>query len=346
MDEGDRPMTKAGCRDCCFRANTSCFVLLSCLITVVPGCATLTSLPANWLEEKPEFVTPHQIIPVWSDTVLHQSGRKAARGCGGRIMFYPSEGKRAVRVDGSLVVYAWDESQQAQDRRPSRKYVFRANDLQKHYSQSKIGDSYSFWIPWDDAGGSQEELTLVARFVGRNGAEVTSAPSKVILAGAVPLPERMASEKKANGDRASGANAHGVQQVSYETSAPKEEKRKPYPGLNTSEIHLTSGFTERNLISRSQAYTSNELFRGAAGQNANEDPYMTSTAQKSVPHVVTPSDQKLILTPPAAITEPPADRSLRFRDRVRTSREAQRSVGRALSERYQSEPRTAAWEKD
>ena len=307
-----------------------------CGVVFLPGCATLTSLPTSWLEEKPEFFTPHQLIPVWSDTVLHQSGQKGARGCGGRIMFYPAEGKRAVRVDGSLVVYAWDESKQVEDRRPDRKYVFRANDLQKHYSKSKIGDSYSFWIPWDDAGGAHKELTLVARFVGRNGAEVTSAPAKVILAGAVPLPARMAS----------GESANGVQQVSYETSTPKREKHKPHPGLNTSEIHLTPGFAERNLNHQSEAFTPDDLFSNTSRQDVGENYRMTSTAQKGVPDVLPPSGQEVFPTPPSALTAPPADRSLRFRDRVRTSRAAQRSVGRDLSERYQSESRTAVWEKD
>ena len=318
------------------RGNALYLIPLSCFIAFLPGCAMLTSLPTNWLEEKPEFVTPHQIIPVWSDTVLHQSGRKGARGCGGRILFYPSEGKRAVRVDGTLVVYAWDESQQAEDRKPDRKYVFTAKDLQKHYSESKIGDSYSFWIPWDDAGGSQKELTLVARFVGRNGAEVISAPAKVILAGAVPLPARMAS----------GKTAGRVQQVAYENSTPKREKRKQHPGLNTSEIYLTPGFAERNINNHPQAFTSDELFRAAPRQRVEVKSDMTLPAQKAAPHVVTPSDQEVILMPHTELTAPPEDRSLRFQDRVRTSRAAQRSVGRDLSERYQSEPRTVAWEKD
>ena len=335
LGSGDRQMIRNPPSKSC-RRTARCLIPLFCGVAFLPGCATLTSLPTSWLEEKPEFFTPHQLIPVWSDTVLHQSGQKGARGCGGRIMFYPSEGKRAVRVDGSLVVYAWDESKQVEDRRPDRKYVFRADDLQKHYSKSKIGDSYSLWLPWDDAGGAHKELTLVARFVGRNGAEVTSAPAKIILAGAVPLPARMASGKSAN----------GVQQVSYETSTPKREKRKPHPGLNTSEIHLTPGFTDRNFSNHHQAYTAVDLFSNATSQNVRGNDDRTSTAQHVVPDVLTPSGQEVFPTPPAALTELPEDRSLRFQDRVRTSRAAQRSFGRALSERYQSEPRTAVWEKD
>ncbi len=345
LGAGDRPMTQLIFRDC-LRVNALCTTLLVCFITLGAGCTTLTGLPASWLDEKPEFVTPHQVIPVWSDTVLHQAGQKGVRGCGGRIMFYPSEGKRAVRVDGSLAVYVWDDSQQADDRKPNRKYVFKAEDLQKHYSKSKVGDSYSFWIPWDDVGGAQKELTVVARFVGSNGAETTSAPAKVILAGAVPLPERLASRKITNGESASDTNADGVRQVSFETSTAKHEKRKSYPGLATSEIHLTPGFIERNLNNPAKEFTGDELLLDAARQDVGDISHMISTEQNAVRNRVPAADQETILTPPAALTAPPADRSLRFQDRVRASRESQRSVGRALSERYQSKPRTALREND
>ncbi|MCP4783465.1 MAG: hypothetical protein GY903_08375 [Fuerstiella sp.] len=306
----------------------------------------LTTLPVSWMEEKPQFVTPNQIIPVWSDTVLHQAGQKGSRGCGGRIMFYPTAGKRAVRVDGSLVVYVWDESLQAEDRRPSRKYVFKSKDLQKHYSKSKIGDSYSFWIPWDDAGGARKELTVVARFVGRNGAEIASAPARVILAGAVPMPTRMASDRATDTDSSVEVNADGVRQVSFETNASEKKKRKPYPGLNVSEIHLTPGFMERNLNEPDQGFTGDELFQQAASQNVEAESYATSPDVNAVRNGVPASGEEAILTPPAALKAPPVNRSLRFQDRVRASRESQRSVGRALSERYQSKARTALWEKD
>jgi hypothetical protein len=135
------------------------------------------------MNREPEFQTPRQMVPVWSDTVLHQSGEIATRGVGGRIMFYGPDKHKAVRTQGTLVIYAWDDSEGMQERSPDRKFVFPAEDLQRHYSQSRLGHSYSFWLPWDAAGGQLTHLTLIARFVSTDGAELTSAPAHVVLPG-------------------------------------------------------------------------------------------------------------------------------------------------------------------
>lgn len=313
----------------------------------------------NWLEKEPEFVTPTKVIPVWSDTVLHQAGKAGTRGFGGRVMFYAGDGKRAVRVDGSLVVYAWDDSKSKKERQPDRKFVFPMEDLQQHYSGSTIGDSYSFWIPWDAAGGQRKELTLVVRFVGRNGAEVTSTPAKAILPGVVSLPkDRVAesTESASSATKSSLAKAESpsaIQQASFRsTEDPAATKHKRLPeyarSMNTTEIAVTSGFLRRNMQGSPPAvFSPEDLFTGAPQveqANAASSVSVTSNALQSA--LALTSDATDQDDAASQNLEQPSGRSLRFRDRVRNSREAQRSVGRALSERYQSGSRLAPWEKD
>jgi hypothetical protein len=322
------------------------------------GCASLATIPENWFDDNAEFVTPSKIIPVWSDTVLHQAARPGQRGCGGRVMFYSGDGKRSVRVDGSLAVYVWDDSTEREDRKPVRKYVFRADDLQDHYSTSTIGDSYSFWLPWDETGGEQKELTLIARFIGRNGAEITSTPSLVILPGVLPLPPK-AVDVATPDSSLDLKNAGSIQQVVFETTEESDDQddareqpaRKP---LMTSDIPLTSGFLQRNMRPDSgRTFTSQQLFGQPAvsdegKQNGNPPAERQPT---SAGHSVwdsqadTLDDARREAPRVQTITAPPVDHSLRFRHRVRTSRESRRSAGRALSERYQSNPRRAPWEK-
>ncbi|MEQ9408386.1 MAG: hypothetical protein RIK87_11695 [Fuerstiella sp.] len=332
------------------------------------GCASLITNPGRLLKKEPEFVRPGKVIPVWSDTVLHQSGQPGQRGCGGRIMFYAGDGKRAVRVDGALMIYAWDDSKPTKERQPDRKYLFRADDLQNHFSESSIGDSYSFWIPWDAAGGERKELTLVARFVGRDGAEVTSTPAKVILPGSIPLPPQ-ADASDADSEKVAAAGdtkpASGIQQVSYQQPAHQTDALSASPitepgntalkpsAFRASEIPLTEGFLRRNMQNGAgRAYTPGDLFG-----NSPARPISTPTESQQLWQEQThdPQEEQTQLhsnnpTQPASAaadvsaTAQPADYSLRFRDRVRSSREAQRSVDRALSERYQSTLRRAPWE--
>ena len=339
-------------------------ILIACVL--LSGCASMITNPARLLEKEPEFIRPNKVIPVWSDTVLHQSGQQGQRGCGGRVMFYAGDGKRAVRVDGALMIYAWDDSKPTKERQPDRKYIFKADDLQDHFSESSIGDSYSFWVPWDAAGGERKELTLVARFVGRDGSEVTSTPAKVILPGAIPLPPQTASPETSHVTNAvaggtettSGIQTVSFQQLSNETdqqAAPSMTRRgisaSETSGFHTSEIPLTEGFLKRNMQNNAgKAYSPSDLFSEPADtptspteqwkqlwQQESNDQHTEQTQRKS--------DDSTELAAPAT-TAQPADHSLRFRDRVRSSRESQRSVDRALSERYQPTLRRAPWEKN
>lgn len=340
------------------RPQRNLTLLLLLLSGVLTGCHTMNlASPARLFEEEPEFVTPSKVIPVWSDTVLHQGGKKGQRGCGGRVMFYAGDGKRAVRVDGSLVVYAWNDSRDDKQRRPDRKYVFSNDDFQKHYSTSSIGDSYSFWIPWDETGGQQTELTLVARFVGRNGAEITSTPAKVILPGEVPEPVRKNESRLLQDEdlkeRFWADESNGIQQVRFERSIEQqntERERLIKRSMIAAEIPLTDGFLQRNMSNRPASYSAEALFSETANASAKAD-RSSSIPMRHQPALSGDVPGGSLATAQsdgerADIISPPEDRSLRFRHRVQNSRATQRSVDRALSERYQSKSRRAPWERD
>ena len=327
---------------------------------LLSGCALFDQSPLAALDEKPDFSTPHQLISVWSDTVLHQINRQGTRGCGGRIMFYGPDGKQSVRVDGSVIIYAWDDSHENLQRKPDRKFVFTSDDLQNHYSASKIGHSYSFWVPWDAAGGPRRQLTLLTRFVGRNGAEVTSTPAKVILPGDVPMPheiaqqeEKSAREKSKSGtfhahrQTGSGTQEKTIQQAAYVVPAddadslfadePQQQQLSP---IRTHEINLTSGFLQRNLngpalphddlfgdagSSQTTQSTRSELSRSDSGANDGSlfsvsDTEPHTLASKAVRSTNRNHPADEESTSATKILLQPPGRSLRFQDRVRKSR--------------------------
>ncbi len=100
---------------------------------------------------------------------------------GGRLMFYGADKHKPIQVDGTLIVYAWNDEKGNMERAPDRKYVFPLEDFQKHYSMSRLGHSYSFWLPCDVAGGPLQKMSLIARFIGKDGTELTSTPAHVVL---------------------------------------------------------------------------------------------------------------------------------------------------------------------
>lgn len=181
-----------------------------------PGCSQFDlrrRIP--WLdEEKNEVVAPEKVVAIWTDTVLYQPDQPAQRGFGGRMMFYKGGDSKSVKVEGTLIVYAFDEEGRDKldfqsradlpqgptappekrkkgakmgsslNSRPDRKYVFTPEQFAKHYSKSNLGHSYSIWIPWDEAGGPQRELSLIVRFIPeKEGTAIIGEQTTHILPG-------------------------------------------------------------------------------------------------------------------------------------------------------------------
>ena len=155
-----------------------------------------------FFDSPPHYETPERISDVWTDAVLHQRGYPGVRGLGGRIIFHAA-GDRPVRADGTLIVYAYDESGDGAEREvPDRKFVFPADKLQDRYSPSDLGPSYSVWLPWGELGGLERRITLIPRFEVRNGQVVLGQPSTHVLPGRPPEP----AGPTARGNASSGAS--------------------------------------------------------------------------------------------------------------------------------------------
>jgi hypothetical protein len=117
-----------------------------------------------------KFTRAMKIISVWQYTVLHQDGQPPVRGFGGRVWFYGKEGEKPVEVEGTLEVYAFDETNRDPTNiTPDRKYVFTPEEFQKHHGENSLGHSYNFWLPWGDVNGPELEFSLIARFTPVDG---------------------------------------------------------------------------------------------------------------------------------------------------------------------------------
>ncbi len=184
------------------------------LIAAVCGCTAMNlpkppKIDLPWSESnKPQI--PDSVVAMWTDTVMQQSGKQGVRGFGGRLMFYKKNKEEPVKVEGTLSVFAFrDNGQDPTTTVPEKKYVFLPEQLEKHYSESELGHSYSIWLPWDEAGGTRHDLSLVVRFDPKLGAAVISKPSLQRLPGAEPTTTQ-------NGDAQASHTPAGIQRVSHE----------------------------------------------------------------------------------------------------------------------------------
>jgi hypothetical protein len=132
---------------------------------------------------------PLRVEAAWVDTVLTRAEEKPTRGFGGRLYFFgPNNSQEPVKVDGTLVVYVFNEANRdPANVVPDRKVVYPVKQFETLYSKSKLGHSYSVWVPWDEAGGPRTEISLIARFIPKKGAVITSEQMRVLLPGTDPL---------------------------------------------------------------------------------------------------------------------------------------------------------------
>ncbi len=155
------------------------------MLCLLVGCSVI-DLPdkLDLGESKDKVERPVKMTALWSDTVLVEAG---VVGFGGRIMFYGRNGEDPIKVDGELTVFAYDDTDNVRENTlPARKYVFRSEEFSGHYSESKLGHSYSFWIPWDRVGGPRRQVSLIARFKSKHGGVVMSEMTRHLLPGTPP----------------------------------------------------------------------------------------------------------------------------------------------------------------
>ena len=132
-------------------------------------------------KQSDKALPPETMAAIWSFGVYEKPGSTSVRGLGGRIYFYDAK-NNAVTADGELIVYGFDEDSGSKAQ-PDKKFVFRASELQSHYSESSLGGSYSIWIPWDKVGGYRKTVTLLPVFKSKDGKIIRSEQSINLLAG-------------------------------------------------------------------------------------------------------------------------------------------------------------------
>ena len=126
------------------------------------------------------------VIAAWEPAV--SNGDKPMRGFGGRIYFYDQDMNRPVKINGTVIVYAFDEEGRSSiDSKPNEGFVFDEKTLKSKgvYKKSKLGHSYNLWIPWDSAGpdGQAKKISLIVRYIPNKGASVVSSQATAYLPG-------------------------------------------------------------------------------------------------------------------------------------------------------------------
>ncbi len=202
-------------------------------LAMFAGCTQLDwKRPTPWLalaRDKPQ--TPTSVVAVWTELFLEPPGSPPTRGFGGRLTFYGPQNDAPVRVEGSLVVYAFEGDGDDQgDAKPLRKYAFSAEQLASHYSPSKLGPSYSVWLPWDRRKGPMRRIGLICRFQPVEGPPIVSKQALAVLHG----PSKPDAAGRADpGYQADSSKSRSATVLPVAHHAPTEAGQTPTLGEGT-----------------------------------------------------------------------------------------------------------------
>ncbi|QDV26648.1 hypothetical protein [Aureliella helgolandensis] len=219
------------------------------LLFTTAGCSTFSKsgtetkgkdwLPTSWF--KKEYQHPTSLAVIWSPDTLAVAGRPTTRGFGGRIYFY-NDRSQAIPVEGDLVVHGYvttpghgaNESVKA-----DKSFAFTAEQLSGHFSPSEIGASYSIWIPWDEADGYREGITLIPTFKSTEGSILQGEAAKLFLPGKSRDPNDI--------------DAPRMQAVSYQTQSVPTNSGDAKPTMRTTVIDVprNASLVRKNGLSSS-----------------------------------------------------------------------------------------------
>ncbi|MDR2642421.1 MAG: hypothetical protein LBC74_06465 [Planctomycetaceae bacterium] len=173
------------------------FCVCSFLATV--GCSSMSTL------RKPDLTVllppgpAETVSALWTPAI--QTGEQPQRGFGGRVYFYDNKEKKPIKVDGTIAVYAFDETnRKPNDNEPSRVYTFAKEDVKKSYTKSKLGHSYNLWIPWDADGpdGDAKKISFFVRYIPDKGDSIISQQVTSYLVGKNITNETLAKNEQNN----------------------------------------------------------------------------------------------------------------------------------------------------
>jgi hypothetical protein len=199
------------------------FLFIFLMLLTFIGCSGRSWTQPDFSLLKPSGM-PSKAVAVWEPAVKHETGQEPQRGFGGRVYFYDQEAKKPIKINGNVVVYAFDEeNRQPDNNAPTRSYLFDKNDVKKIYSKSKLGPSYNFWVPWDSEGpdGNAQKVSLIVRYIPEVGSSVVSSQAVVYLPGKLhPTPttqtELIAKNNNNNNNEFRNSGTGGtIQQVAH-----------------------------------------------------------------------------------------------------------------------------------
>lgn len=304
-------------------------MLLGWSLMLFTGCQAISK---DWVKKLPwmdqtskvqesKYQTPVKMVALWSPAMYNTPGKPATRGFGGRLYFYNSKNE-TVPVEGQLVVYGFNDTNKNRSHHAAdRRLAFTPEQFSTHFSPTEMGASYSVWIPWDEVGNPQTEISLLPIFTASSGQVVVGQQSLNLLPGPeTPNPEPRVEHSIIQTQVTYG---DGVQTVGYQqpagavsenvsaTNAVAEGVTQPAKSLDTLSIALPEDLAKRVAAAAAEAaseakYKPESAPSAAGVPTGNNEPQRLGQPEVSGTSTAKPATDNTTARP--TVARPPTER--------------------------------------
>ncbi|MDB4370792.1 hypothetical protein N9Z44_01695 [Mariniblastus sp.] len=208
--------------------------------------------------------TPVTMTAIWTDSVYEKAGEASVKGFGGRIFFYNAN-EKLVKADGELIIYGFDDSSKnSTDRTADKKFVYPQDKFQSHYSENKLGASYSVWVPWEPMGGYRKAITLIPMFRTADGDLIKCTQTIAILPGKVRPDTEVADSEGDQPYKVLGSSSAVIRRAGYHSGMAIAGDAK-----DVSQVGFQGKTAESNKIKTSTISMTPSMSRRLALANQN-----------------------------------------------------------------------------
>ncbi len=153
-------------------------------MSLVSGCQTLDLAFGPRIHKATGSDPVMEVFCLWDDGEGRGLDGLPARGFAGQIMFFTAGQKEAVKIDGDVRIYVFDDQGDAEEQaRPIHQFDFTADAWNTYLRPSDFGGTYQLFIPYTRKGGHQAQCTLRVRYTPPGGQPLYSKPTTVTLKG-------------------------------------------------------------------------------------------------------------------------------------------------------------------
>ncbi len=147
------------------------------------GCASSGSSRSR--DSAPVSGTVEQLHLLVTAVALDMDGKPGPDGFGARVYASSRKASEAAPITrGRLEMVMYDGTVKPAEMaaaKPLQTWVFEPKQLRALIQRTSIGAGYRFALAWGDHKPTQNRVTIIARHLSENGAEVVSAPGIVPL---------------------------------------------------------------------------------------------------------------------------------------------------------------------